>query len=127
MIIDNAKIEAFRDGMSEKVIYGAAGDSQNGVFDIPFEHNIYRVIASNGGGWEHVSVSGKKMPSWKVMCFIKSLFWNKDETVLQFHPNEAEYINNHPRCLHLWKPIGKEIELPPSVMLGFKGFNPKEI
>ncbi len=54
------------------------------------------------------------------MSMIKDLFWAKDETVFQFHPKESEYVNNHPNCLHLWKRVDKEIELPPSILVGIK-------
>lgn len=95
----------------------------NGAFDIPFESYQLVVVASDGEGWEHVSVSilGSKItPNWKTMCFIKDLFWDEDECVVQYHPPKSEYINNHPGCLHLWKPIGKEIETPPSILVGIK-------
>lgn len=103
----------------------------NGVFQIPH----YRIrgylifcIASDGEGWQHVSVTvcpeGKKKanrcPTWEEMCWVKDQFWNKDETVIQYHPPESEYVNNHPFCLHLWKPDNIEIPLPPSIMVGYK-------
>lgn len=74
------------------------------------------IIASdNDGGWEHVSVSLKhRCPNWDEMCFIKSLFWEDDECVVQFHPPKKEYVNVHPHCLHLWKPKDKSILMPPS-------------
>jgi len=93
----------------------------NGMFLIPFENFYLKIIVSDGEGWEHVSVSLKnRTPNWKEMCFVKDLFWGEDECVVQFHPPKSEYINNHPNCLHLWKPIGKNIETPPSIMVGFK-------
>lgn len=75
------------------------------------------------GGWEHVSVSKRRsrksyMPTWEDMCCIKDLFWGKHETVLQFHPKQAEYVNCHPYVLHLWKKAGVEHELPPSILVG---------
>jgi len=79
------------------------------------------IIFSFGGGWEHASVSlRKRCPTWDEMCDIKDIFWGKDETVVQYHPPETEYVNNHPYCLHLWKKIGEEPELPPSIFVGFK-------
>lgn len=54
--------------------------------------------------WEHVSVSRiNRTPTWNEMCRIKELFWDDDETVVQFHPKKSEYVNRHPYCLHLWK------------------------
>lgn len=86
------------------------------------------IIASQGedegGGWQHVSVScRKRTPNWIEMCFIKGLFWDEEETVIQLHPPKSTWINNHPYCLHLWKPP-YEVQLPPSDTVGYKEFNP---
>jgi hypothetical protein len=65
--------------------------------------------------WEHVSVSyPKRCPTWEEMCFIKDIFWDENETVIQFHPRKTDYVNTHKYCLHLWKP-DKEVELPPAL------------
>ena len=72
------------------------------------------IIASWGGGWEHVSVSLRnRCPTWDEMCLVKDIFWMDDECVVQFHPPKNEYINVHPYCLHLWKKIGEKADLPP--------------
>ena len=56
------------------------------------------------GGWEHVSVScSNRCPNWPEMAFVKDLFWGPDECVVQYHPPEKDYVNNHPGVLHLWK------------------------
>ena len=47
------------------------------------------------------------------MCKIKELFFEDDETVVQFHPKKSEHVNIHPNCLHLWKKINEEFILPP--------------
>ena len=53
------------------------------------------------------------------MCFVKDLFWDETETVIQFHPPRSEYVNNHNFCLHLWR--HKEgHRLPPSILVGLK-------
>jgi hypothetical protein len=94
----------------------------NGVFDVLFGHIKLAIIASDGFGWEHVSVSTRhRVPSWDEMCFVKSLFWDEEDTVIQFHPPKSEYVNQHPNCLHLWRPINQHIILPPSWMVGPKG------
>jgi hypothetical protein len=101
----------------------------NGLFIIPYQKkNIlqYRVLASDGMGWEHVSVSlsiaGKKMvircPIWEEMCYIKSLFWDEEDCVIQFHPAKSEYVNRHPYVLHLWRPVGITIPIPDKIMVG---------
>jgi hypothetical protein len=71
-------------------------------------------IFSYGGGWEHVSVSTKKRcPTWSEMCFVKDFFFNDDECVMQLYPAKDNYVNNHKNCLHIWKPVEKEIPIPP--------------
>jgi hypothetical protein len=105
-------------------LYKDMGDSRNMciVIDSPVRNDKIFCICSDGGGWEHVSVSlrSKKMPCWDEMCFIKNLFWAEDETVIQFHPPEKEYVNNHATCLHMWKKIGFKMPLPDSLMIGIK-------
>lgn len=104
----------------------ASDDSNgaNGAFLIPFESTELFAVVSDQMGWDHISVSKRsKMPSWKEMCFIKNLFFDETETVVQFHPKKTEYINNHPNCLHLWRKHDSEYELPPSIFVGFKELN----
>lgn len=72
-------------------------------------------------GWEHVSVSTRRRPpNWQEMCFVKDLFWEEHECVVQFHPPKSEYVNNHPYCLHLWRSNKVEFPLPPSILVGDK-------
>ncbi len=94
-----------------------------GLFMVPGMGGDLKVLACDGGdaGWDHVSVSLKnRCPNWIEMSKVKDLFFSDDETVVQFHPKKSEYVNNHPHCLHLWKPVNKEIELPPSILVGLK-------
>lgn len=91
-----------------------ADDKHNGSFLLKIDGNHYKVIASNGGGWEHVSISGKKKPpSWKVMEFVKEMFFEDREVVMQLHVARKDYVNCHPNCLHLWRPIDEVIPTPP--------------
>lgn len=80
--------------------------------------------------WDHVSVSCKnRCPNWPEMSFIKDLFFDEEECAFQFHPPKSQYINNHPYCLHIWKPAKVEIPMPPSIMVGAKcltGHSPAE-
>lgn len=81
------------------------------------------VIAADAEGWDHVSVTviGRvRCPNWDEMCLIKSLFWEDDECVIQFHPPASQYVNQHLYCLHLWKPHNYEIPLPPTTLIGTK-------
>lgn len=99
----------------------------NGLFEVPFESYVLRIIASDGEGWEHVSVSlNNRTPNWREMSFVKDLFWDETDCVMQLHPPKSEYINNHPYCLHLWRPIGKEIPIPDSLLVGYKELNKNE-
>lgn len=78
------------------------------------------VIASFGEGWEHVSVSlSYRCPTWDEMCMIKDFFWGEEDTVVQYHPAKSEYINCHPYCLHLWRPINEETPHPPKGLVGW--------
>lgn len=70
-------------------------------------------------GWEHVSVStANRCPNWPEMCFVKDLFWDPFETVMQLHPPQSEWISNHPYCLHLWRHILTPIPMPPGLLVG---------
>jgi len=71
--------------------------------------------------WEHVSVSAeKRCPTWEEMCFVKDLFWAEDEMCVQYHPPKSDYVNFHPYVLHMWKPIGMTIPMPPTLLVGPK-------
>lgn len=100
-----------------------ASYGNNGAFEIPFHKSssggVLRVISSDGGmGWEHVSVSlADRIPTWEEMSFVKDLFWDEEETVVQYHPARSKYVNLHPYCLHLWKKNGKEYDLPPDILI----------
>lgn len=100
-----------------------ASYGNNGMFEIK-HHKLRRVltvIASDVRGWEHVSVSmPERCPTWDEMCFIKDLFWGPEDWAMQYHPEESEYVNNHPNCLHLWCPIHESFPKPPSILIGIK-------
>lgn len=107
-------------------VFGTMGDDKNGAFKVFVKGKSFNVIASSGGGWEHVSVAPgsphrEKCPTWDEMCAIKDMFFDEEETVVQYHPPKSDYVNNHPYCLHLWRPIGQEIPRPPAIFVGLKG------
>lgn len=84
------------------------------------EENL-NFIFSTGCGFEHLSVSTPvRTPTWEQMSKMKEIFWNDDEVCMQLHPKKSEYVNNHPYCLHIWKPIDKEIPTPPSILVGIR-------
>ena len=84
-------------------------DGFNGMFRLFVLGVFVRCVASDGGGWQHVSVSieGKsKPPYWETMCAVKDLLWEAEDCVVQFHPPKSQYVNHHPGCLHLWRYTG---------------------
>lgn len=99
-------------------------DGNNGCFMIYSDGVKIRIIASTAEfpeaqGWEHVSVSlADRCPTWEEMCFVKSLFWEDEECVVQFHPPKSDYVNCHPHCLHLWKDTRNIVLTPPSILVG---------
>lgn len=98
-------------------------DGFNGAFEFEVLGRPVRCIVSDGEGWQHVSVSqvgSSKPPSWDVMCVIKDLFWEAEDCVVQYHPPASRYVNNHPGCLHLWRPTSQSIPQPPDEMVGIK-------
>lgn len=92
----------------------------NGVFFIDTGMNLngeplaYKVIVSDEGGWDHVSVSlPHRTCTWEEICKIKDLFFYPYETVVQYHPAHTDYVNIHPHCLHLWRCQHSEFPVPP--------------
>jgi hypothetical protein len=85
-----------------------------GAFKVPFDSREFYVIASHGGGWDHVSVSlDNRTPNWKEMCFLKKMFFGDESLVVQFHPPKSKYKDLHAFCLHMWSPHDDHIKLPP--------------
>jgi hypothetical protein len=73
-----------------------------------------------GEGWEHASISipgQKRTPTWAEMCMFKDIFWHEEELVIQIHPPKSQYVNNVDNCLHLWRPIEKEIPQPKKIFV----------
>jgi hypothetical protein len=102
-------------------------DGISGIIQMPLWEGS--IIISWGGGWEHVSVAPRKkriVPDWDSMCMLKDIFFKEDEAVIQIHPPKAEYVNNMPNCLHLWRWAEGEMTLPPSFMVGIKVGQSKE-
>lgn len=81
-----------------------------------------RVIASWGGGWDHVSVTTRRTnlcPTWREMEAVREAFFYDSELVVQFSPPRTKVVNIHPGCLHLWRKQGDDgwTELPPEWMV----------
>lgn len=93
------------------------GDLKNGCLEIRYKG--LGIIFSSGGGWEHVSVSRRsRTPTYEDMDWVKRQFWSGDECVMQLHVPVDDHVNCHPNCLHLWRPIDKEIPRPPAIFVG---------
>ena len=81
-------------------------------------------ICSDGMGWEHVSISirlvgkGKTdIPTWNEMCYVKDMFWDEEDCVVQFHPPKSQYINTHPHVLHLWRSTEYTFPAPDKILV----------
>lgn len=113
--------------------YASPRGERYGCFVLRAPTGAYlRLLASDGEGWEsfglpgprweHVSVSlPDRCPTWDELCWVKGLFWGEEECVVQFHPPKSEYVNQHPHCLHLWRPVGADMPRPPAAAVGVKG------
>lgn len=112
-------LEKYRLRDKEIELYGISGDSGNGIFKVFVNGKSFWCIASNGGGWEHVSVSrpNGKLPTWEEMCGIKDIFFEEEEVVVQYHPKKSEYVNLHEGCLHLWRPTTEALPTPPMIFV----------
>ena len=126
-----------RTTVNPKLTAGRVRDGQLGSDDLMGLTGMFRVIGPTGArllimandaealvanGFEHVSVSlPNRCPNWPEMSFVKSLFWQPEETVVQFHPPEDCHVNNHPYCLHLWRDTTLGHRLPPPLAVGIKG------
>lgn len=115
----------------DRIVTGRqASDSSfgnNGAFQIAplIRKRKLFIIASDGLEWEHVSLhawDGKQTltPYWDEMVYIKNIFWDTDDWVIQYHPSEKDYVNNHPNVLHLWRPIRQILPVPPSQLVGIR-------
>lgn len=102
-------------------VKAATPDGVAGFIQMPNEKRSMAFIASWGGGWDHVSVSyARRCPTWDEMQKVKEMFFRDDELVVQYHPTRSQYVNNHPYCLHLWKPRLETVPTPPTWMAGAK-------
>jgi hypothetical protein len=57
----------------------------------------------DGKRWIHVSVSHRdRLPTWDELRGVKDWTIGRDKLALQVLPPEDQYVNLHPRTLHLW-------------------------
>ena len=75
------------------------------------------VVCNWDNEWEHVSMRPLKysiIPDLNDICYLKNIFFNKDETVIQIYKNTCSMKN----CLHLWRCAYQDVLLPPCFMAG---------
>lgn len=109
------ELKDYRDRDWERAM-GGLGDDYGGCFKVKssFDSTLLSCLASNGDGWDHVSVSTPhRAPNWREMEQIKRLFFNDNEVAMQLHVTPDNHISVHPHCLHIWRPHDVEIPLPP--------------
>jgi hypothetical protein len=117
-VIDLTKLEHYR--LPGHHRHGQPGNPFGGVFIVPCKtsNHALHVIATSGDGWDHVSVSlPSRCPNWMEMEQVKRMFFKDDEIAMQLHVPPSDHINVHPFCLHLWRPHGVNIPLPPARMV----------
>lgn len=112
-----------------------ASFGRNGAFLLPSPEPgwVLFIIVSDGNdpdvpgadGWEHVSVrasradlGSSRTPNWREMCFVKDIFWESEDVVMQLHPRRSQYVNCHPHVLHLWRSRTQQIPEPPAILVG---------
>lgn len=108
------ELKAYRARDWEKRM-GGKGDDFGGCFRVPIAPGVeLSVIASSGGGWDHLSVSTPhRCPTWAEMEHVKRLFFHPHENAMQLHVATTDHISVHPNCLHIWRPHDAPIPLPP--------------
>jgi len=64
--------------------------------------------------WEHVSVSLKnRTPTWEEMEWVREQVFDDSELVIQLSVPRVDHINFHDYVLHMWRPVGVELPVPP--------------
>lgn len=83
-----------------------------GYIELPTGVRASVVAGDNEAGWEHVSIElyARRLPTWEEMCYVKDLFWDEEEEVVQIHPKKSQYVNLTD-ALHLWRPANGDWSL----------------
>lgn len=134
-VVTRKRIDMFSVPEEHRFLTGMEGPDigNNGLFFVPFSFGkkelVAKVIASDGQFWEHVSVTlnRNRCPTWDEMCKIKDMFWSEEDTVIQFHPAKADYVNFHPYCLHMWRPTDVLLPKPPTALTGPQDMSDEDI
>ena len=60
--------------------------------------------------WVHVSTAmPSRLPTWEEFSEVKRVFMGPDLTAIQVFPPQAEYVNVHPNCLHLYARMDQRV------------------
>lgn len=134
--LNTPEFDKLRDRATEADVYGHINDGTCGVFNLvsPVDGEHIGVIATCGGGWDHVSVSREdRCPTWHEMEYVKRLFFKEHECAMQLHPPVREYVTGEwpgrrsIYTLHLWRPTrGPKIPQPPRFMVGASSAEDRE-
>lgn len=113
------EVETYR--VKEGKFKSTADYGNNGMFIVPYDRKtMLSCVISDQLGWDHVSVSvikKNRCATWEEMCYVKNMFFSPNELVIQFHPPAKDYINLHNWVLHMWRPHGIKIPMPPKVFV----------
>jgi len=83
---------------------------------------VMSVDVKDGKKWHHVSVSkAKELPTWAEMREVKDLFMGVEVTAVQVLAKGSEWVNVHPYCLHLWRPLDDNFGVLPDFRRGVLG------
>jgi len=105
--------------------FSSESDGFNGLFFIPgrrlpseYGESVFlKVVASDGFGWDHVSVLGPNREATnQEMEDVRRLFWHRSEVVVEYHDPMVGIpeMTGQPRARHLWSAQGCEVIRPPS-------------
>ncbi|MCK5292928.1 MAG: hypothetical protein KAR39_13035 [Thermoplasmata archaeon] len=68
------------------------------------------IVTMDAGRW-HLSISTPDCsPSYKELKHARYTYCPDNITMAQLFPPQAEFVNFHPYCHHLWQVIGVEHE-----------------
>ena len=111
-------MKSFEEIRADKRFQGKERTIDGGSGWVTLHGKMLNVIYSDGGGWDHVSVSlPNRCPTWDEMCIIKDIFFREDECCVEYHPRKRDYVNVHKYCLHIWKPQDEIIPTPPKILV----------
>lgn len=106
-------------------------NGNNGLFKIhlPTKNCNAFCLVSDNGGWEQVSVrvedlnkqlkggSRIRIPNSEELKFLKNVFWDRDETVIQYHFADSKETGSE-YALHLFRHKTRCFPEPPSFLFG---------